>query len=81
MMNELKSAKVTPGTYNLFGRWDHYISFLYTVKKGIENPEKSDNARKEFALHVEKMRQRRNLNYEETFPEMISFLEECKKLL
>jgi hypothetical protein len=80
MAESLKTSKVSAGTYNLFGRWDHYMSFLQTVKRGLENPEKNIKARIEFAENVEKMRQRRNLNFEATFPEMIPFLIECKKL-
>lgn len=80
MAESLKHSTVTRGTYNLFGRWDHYMSFLQTVKRGIENPEKNTKARIQFAENIEKMRQRRNLNFEQTFREMIPFLIECKKL-
>jgi len=37
-------------------------------------------AKKEFAENVEKMRQRRNLNFENTFPEMLKFLYECRTI-
>jgi hypothetical protein len=66
--------------YSLFGRWDAYISFLKTIKAGIENPIKDIQARKEFVENIDKLSARRNLDFPGTFPEMVKFYEDCKLL-
>ncbi len=66
--------------YSLFGRWDAYISFLKTIKAGIENPIKDNQARKEFVENIDKLSARRNLDFPGTFPEMVKFYEDCKLL-
>ena len=66
--------------FSTFGRWDAYISFLKTIKAGIENPVKDIQARKEFVENIDKLSSRRNLDFHGTFPEMIEFYEECKLL-
>jgi organic radical activating enzyme len=66
--------------YSPFGRWDAYISFLKTIKQGIENPNKNIKARKEFVKNIDKLTSRRNLDFATTFPEMVDFYHECKLL-
>jgi organic radical activating enzyme len=66
--------------YSPFGRWEAYVSFLKTIKQGIENPNKNNNAKKEFVINIDKLASRRNLNFNKTFPEMIEFYNECKLL-
>jgi organic radical activating enzyme len=67
--------------YSLYGRWDSYSKFLKGIKNGIANPDKNDQARKEFIINIDKLSGRRNLNFAETFPEMLEFYEECKRLV
>jgi organic radical activating enzyme len=63
--------------YTREGRWDSYIKFLYSVKNGITYPEKDNKIRKEFAKQIDQLCERRKLNFEETFPEMVDFYNEC----
>lgn len=80
LQNEIHCARVLSDDYSLFGRWDHYISFLNETRKGMLNLEKNGFARKSFADNIEKMKIRRSLDFHATFPEMIPFLEECQRL-
>ena len=66
--------------YSEYGRWDSYHRFLLSIRNGIINPDKNSQARREFVKNIDKLTSRRNLNFVETFPEMIEFYEECKKL-
>ena len=67
--------------YSEYGRWDSYYRFLMAIRNGIANSEKNNQARREFANNIDKLTSRRNLNFAETFPEMIEFYEECKRLV
>ena len=66
--------------YSPYGRWDSYLKFLKGIKNGIANPDKNNQSRKEFISNLDKLTSRRNLNFAETFPEMVEFYNECKQL-
>jgi len=66
--------------YNEHSRWDYYISFLKTIKDQFENPLKDTNSQKIFAQQIDLLVSRRNLNFHETFPEMVPFYNYCKQL-
>jgi len=72
--------KNTLREYSPFGSWDRYVIFLKSVRKNIENPNKNIQARKDFAYNIDKLCERRKLNFHETFPEMIEFYNLCKGL-
>jgi organic radical activating enzyme len=78
---ELIETEVIDHTkYSLYGRWDSYVTFLKGIKNGISNPDKNEMSQKDFIVNIDKLTMRRNLNFSETFPEMIEFYNECKKL-
>jgi organic radical activating enzyme len=66
--------------YSPYGQWPAYVAFLKTIKNGILNPNKNTKAQKEFAENIDKLTTRRNLNFSNTFPEMINFYNKCKLL-
>ena len=74
--NDIKGMRVD--NYSPFGRWDSYIQFLETIKLGVLNPDKDIEARKQFVFNIDKLSQRRNLNFAETFPEMVEFYNSIK---
>jgi organic radical activating enzyme len=78
LKSEIKNIDVD--NYAEFGRWNSYIRFLETIKRSILDTDKNTNDRKEFAFQINQLSERRNLNFYDTFPEMIDFYEECKKL-
>ena len=55
-----------------------YISWLDGISRSIANPEKSVPARQQFAAQITKLCQRRDLDFQDTFPEMVDFYELCK---
>jgi hypothetical protein len=80
LLNERYSKRDNNIDYSVFGDWKKYIKFLETVKNTILNTNKNIQAQKDFATNINKLCERRNLNFNETFPEMISFYEECKNV-
>ena len=56
-----------------FGKWSMYIKFLQTIRNGIYNPVKDQSAQKLFAINIDTLCNRRNLDFASTFPEMLPF--------
>lgn len=65
--------------YPEFGKWDRYVDFLYNLKSLILNENKDIMARQSFVENIDKLSLRRNLNFHNTFPEMIDFYNLCKE--
>jgi organic radical activating enzyme len=76
----LETEVIDYDKYSHYGRWDSYIHFLRGIKNGIANTDKNNRTQKEFIENIDKLSSRRNLNFAETFPEMIDFYEESKRL-
>jgi hypothetical protein len=76
----LSNENVDNSKYTTFGRWDSYIKFLKDVKTSITNPIKNEANRKDFTKTIDQLVERRKLNFEKTFPEMVEFYNECKLL-
>lgn len=62
------------------GKWDRYIKFLYNLKLLILNENNKVYERRRFVYNIDKLCERRNLNFHRTFPEMIDFYNLCKEL-
>lgn len=77
----LNAGELDTKNYSKYGKWFEYLGFLHSIKTGIENPNKDLDARKHFAYNIDKLCARRNLDFHNTFPEMIPFYNECKDLL
>jgi len=76
----IENEVIDHNKYSDYGRWDSYIHFLKGIRKGIDNPDKNNQARKEFIQNINKLSTRRNLSFVETFPEMIEFYNEINTL-
>jgi hypothetical protein len=59
-------------------RWSSYCRYLLPVKQGIINENKNTVIQKSFITNVDKLSARRNLNFAETFPEMMDFYNSIK---
>jgi hypothetical protein len=55
-----------------------YLSWLDGIGNSIANPDKSLSARQQFAAQIDKLSQRRDLDFHHTFPEMVDFYELCR---
>ena len=75
----LENENVLHSRYTEFGRWDSYVKFLKSVKHGIQNPKKDNESRRQFAQNIDNLCQRRNINFHDTFPELVEFYNECKQ--
>jgi hypothetical protein len=73
----LKKEKVNRQDY-LFGPWDEYIQQLTEVKKGVGT---NKELYADFVNNIDTLSERRGLSFENTFPEMMGFYNECKKKL
>lgn len=58
--------------------WGYHLKFLRSVQHGIRNKDKDVAARREFARQIDVLTERRDLDFAETFPEMIDFYNLCK---
>jgi hypothetical protein len=66
--------------YHPWGSWNDYIRFLETIKAGMANPRKDVAARKRFAVSLDTLIQRRDLDFAATFPEMQDFYHLCRSI-
>jgi len=58
-------------------KWDVYVDFLRSIKSLIEYEDKNYHSRKMFVANVDTLCNRRNLNFHNTFPEMVDFYNIC----
>lgn len=78
--NHIDEGHVDYNNEHRYGPWADYIGFLMSVRNGIENPNKDNNARRDFAINIDQLCERRNMNFIKTFPEMEEFYIMCKEL-
>lgn len=76
----INSKKLRDDCYR-HGTWTNYSSMLDEVIKGILYPTKSLENRKIFVEKINLLSSRRNLDFKNTFPEMVDFYERCNNEL
>lgn len=74
------SRNMLPDKVFRFGPWSKYIEHLQEVKKGIIYPDKNPEIRKDFAVNIRRLEERRNYNFKQTFPELVEFFDMCDRL-
>ena len=68
-----------PSNFHRYGDWHSYMIFLADLRNAMVSSSKDSVARQRFAQRLQTLSQRRGLDFVNTFPEMVPFLELCRQ--